>query len=856
MPPQSEEAELAVLGSILIDNEAMLAVSDFLKPDHFYFPNHSLIYETMLYLYENRSAIDIVTVAERLKEAKKLTKVGGKTYLAKLANEVPTSANVESYGQIIKSLSAKRELITAAAKISESAFSATVGSNQLLDMAEQEIFALTERHIRNKPISIREVLTSSFDRLDELQKMGDGLRGIPSGFKSLDDTLAGMQNSNLIVLASRPGVGKTAFALNIARYVAVEKNLPVCIFSLEMSKEELVDRLLVRQGLIDSWKLKTGRLSDTDFAALSEAMGVLAEAPLFIDDTPGLTVTEVRTKARRLQVERDIKLIIVDYLQLMHGQTKDNRVQEVSEISQGLKNLARELKIPVLAAAQLSRAMEARGGRPRLSDLRESGCLTGETLITLTNGKQSKIEDLVGKKNVKVLALEKNLQIVPVDVGKIFYSGKKQVFELLLKSGRKIKASANHPFRKLEGWQRLDELKLGDRVAVPRIIRIDGKKPVNRNKLILLAHLIGDGCYLEKQPLHYTNSDRGLLDIVEKVATAEFAVRPRRVKQQNWFHLYLPAVEKLARGKRNPIVKWLDEELHIFDQRSGEKIIPEFVFGLDKKALRLFLSHLWATDGCIWINGEKSKGPVVKIYYASKSKEMIYQIYHLLLRLGIVSKINFSKKGDYDETWQVHIQGKINQELFLSKVGCVGRKVEKVKTALSVLGKIESNPNNDVIPKEVWQLIEYERKKRGWSSREFHKKMGWAYSGTQRHGNGVGRDRLTRIGKVFGGGELVDLSRSDVFWDEVKEIKSLGLKKVYDMTVPRVNNFVANDIVVHNSIEQDADVVMFLHRPEDENRESVSCSIAKHRNGPVGEFNLYFNGKQISFFDMDTKREE
>jgi len=856
MPPQSEEAELAVLGSILIDNEAMLIVSDFLKPDHFYFPNHRLIYEAMAYLYENRSAIDIVTVAERLKESKKLTKVGGKAYLSKLANEVPTSANVESYGQIIKSLSAKRELITAAAKISESAFSATVGSNQLLDMAEQEIFALTERHIKNKPISIREVLTSSFDRLDELQKMGDGLRGIPSGFKNLDDTLAGMQNSNLIVLAARPGVGKTAFALNIARYVAVEKNLPVCIFSLEMSKEELVDRLLVRQGLIDSWKLKTGRLSDTDFAALSEAMGVLAEAPLFIDDTPGLTVTEVRTKARRLQVERDIKLIIVDYLQLMHGHVKDNRVQEVSEISQGLKNLARELKVPVLAAAQLSRAMEARGGKPRLSDLRESGCLTGETLITLTNGKQVKIEDLVGKKNVKVLALEKNLQIVPVDVSKIFYSGKKQVFELLLKSGRKIKASANHPFRKLEGWQRLDELKLGDRVAVPRIIRIDGKKVVNRNKLILLAHLIGDGCYLEKQPLHYTNSDKSLLDIVEKVAMAEFAVRPRRVKQQSWFHLYLSAVEKLARGKRNPIVKWLDEELHIFNQRSGEKIIPEFVFELNKKALSLFLSHLWATDGCIWINGKKDKGPVVKIYYASKSKKLIYQIYHLLLRLGIVSKISFSKKDDYDKTWQVHIQGKINQEFFLSKVGCVGRKVEKVKMAMSVLRKIESNPNNDVVPKEVWRLIEDERKKRGWSSREFHKKMGWAYSGTQRHGNGVGRDRLTRIGEVFGGGKLIDLSRSDVFWDEVREVKGLGLKKVYDMTVPRVNNFVANDIVVHNSIEQDADVVMFLHRPEDENRENVSCTIAKHRNGPVGEFSLYFNGKQISFFDMDTKREK
>lgn len=383
IPPQSEEAELAVLGSILIDNDAMLSVSEFLRPEHFYFPAHKSIYEVMKFLYENRSAIDIVTVSERLKEVKKLKKIGSKAYLAKLANEVPTSANVESYGQIIKSLSAKRELITVAARISESAFSASLASNELLDMAEQEIFSLTERHIKNKPISIREILTSSFDRLDELQKMGDGLRGVPSGFKSLDNVLAGMQDSNLIILAARPGVGKTAFALNIARFVAVEKNLPVCVFSLEMSKEELVDRLLVRQGLIDSWKLKTGRLSETDFSALSEAMGILAEAPLYIDDTPGLTVTELRTKARRLQVEKDIKLIVVDYLQLMHGRSKDNRVQEVSEISQGLKNLARELKIPVLAAAQLSRAMEARGGSPRLSDLRESGSIEQDADVVM-----------------------------------------------------------------------------------------------------------------------------------------------------------------------------------------------------------------------------------------------------------------------------------------------------------------------------------------------------------------------------------------------------------------------------------------------------------------------------------------
>lgn len=383
IPPSSEQAEISVLGSILIDNDGIVEVSDFLKPEHFHNENYEQIYRSMIDLYEKREPIDIVTVSERLKELKLLKRVGGKTFLARLANEVPTSANVESYGRIIKSLSAKRELISAAARISERAFDDGLQSEELLDYAEQEIYSLSQKHLKSVPSSLREVLTASFDRLDELQKLGSGLRGIATGFKSLDGMLAGMQDSNLIILAARPGVGKTAFVLNIARHVAVEEKKPVCIFSLEMSKEELVDRLLVRQGLIDAWKLKTGQLSEDDFASLSEAMGVLAEAPLYIDDTPGLTVTELRTKARRLQSDKGIKFIIVDYLQLMHGTTRDNRVQEVSEISQGLKNLARELKVPIIAAAQLSRAMEARGGKPRLSDLRESGSIEQDADVVL-----------------------------------------------------------------------------------------------------------------------------------------------------------------------------------------------------------------------------------------------------------------------------------------------------------------------------------------------------------------------------------------------------------------------------------------------------------------------------------------
>jgi len=420
--PSSAEAEVCVLGAILIDNDSILSVTDFLRAEHFYDTNNAKVFEAMLVLFENRSPIDIITVAEKLKEMKELKKVGGKAFLAKLANEVPTAANVASYGKIIKSLSAKRELISVAGRITEKAFDEGLPADQLLDMAEQEVFSLSQRHVKNAPSSLKDVLTESFDRLDELQKLGSGLRGVPTGFVSLDRMLAGMQNSNLLILAARPGVGKTAFALNMARHAAVEEKLPTAIFSLEMSKEELVDRLLVRQGLIDAWKLKTGQLSDDDFASLSEAMGILAEAPLYIDDTPGMTVTELRTKARRLQLDKGIKLIIVDYLQLMHGNTRDNRVQEVSEISQGLKNLARELKIPVLAAAQLSRAMEARGGRPRLSDLRESGSIEQDAdVVMFLHREDEEVREMV------TLSIEKHRN-GPTGQMNLYFNGKQVSF--------------------------------------------------------------------------------------------------------------------------------------------------------------------------------------------------------------------------------------------------------------------------------------------------------------------------------------------------------------------------------------------------------------------------------------------
>src|SRR5258706_2492282 len=373
VPPHSQEAEESVLGAMLLDKDAVIAVAEFLHAEDFYDERLREIYQACLDLYEDREPIDVLTVTERLKKRKLLKMVGSSSFLRDFANKVPTAAHVEHYGRIVKDTATKRSLMSAATRLVDISFDEGLKASEVLDKAEGEIFALSQKNLGKAFISVKDTLAESFDRLDELHKQGEGMRGVATGFPDIDDALAGMQKSNLLILAARPSVGKASLALNIAENVAVKNKRPVGFFSLEMSREELVDRLLIAQADIDAWKLKTGKLSEDDFTKLSNAMGELAEAPLFIDDTPALSILEMRTKARRLQVEHGLDLLIIDYLQLARSRNLENRVQEVSEISQGLKNLARELKIPVFALSQLSRAVETRGGnKPQLSDLRDS----------------------------------------------------------------------------------------------------------------------------------------------------------------------------------------------------------------------------------------------------------------------------------------------------------------------------------------------------------------------------------------------------------------------------------------------------------------------------------------------------
>lgn len=382
--PHNDEAEQCVLGAILIDKDAIIPVSEVLKPADFYNDVNGVIYETMLNLYDNRKPIDLLTLTAELKKTKQLKNVES-SYLNDLVEKVPTAANVSHYAQIVKEAATKRNLIIAGTDIATLGYAEDVEVKEILDKAESSIFSISQGHIKGGFIPIKQTLTESFDRIDNLLKNGSGLRGVRTGLHDLDNLLSGMGRSNLIILAARPGQGKTALVLNISQHVAVKEKLGVGVFSLEMSKEELVDRLLVSQSDVDAWKLKTGKLSEDDFSKLSNAMGELADAPIFIDDTPGISLMEIRSKARRLQMEHNLGLIVVDYLQLVDpGRKVESRVQEVSLISKSLKNLARELNVPVLSASQLSRAVEHRDEKkPQLSDLRESGSIEQDADVVM-----------------------------------------------------------------------------------------------------------------------------------------------------------------------------------------------------------------------------------------------------------------------------------------------------------------------------------------------------------------------------------------------------------------------------------------------------------------------------------------
>lgn len=844
VPPHSVEAEESVLGAMLLSEASISDVLERVRPDDFYKPAHRKIFEAVVSLFGRGEAIDTVTVAEELRRTGKLEEVGGKPHLFHLVNSVPAASNAFYYARIVEETALLRRLIEATQQAAAMAFDSGDDVGEIVDSIEHLILSVAEKRLNDNFSHIRDLLHEQLERVEALQEKGASITGVPTGFLDLDNLTSGLQESNLIIVAARPSFGKTSLALNIAQQAATDYNIPVAIFSLEMSRQELVQRLVCAEALVDVHKLRRGNLNDQDWSRLATAVGRLADAPLYIDDTESVTVLEIRAKARRLKQRHGLGLVIIDYLQLMSAPRRsENRQQEISEVSRSLKILARELKVPVIAVSQLSRAVEARQDkRPMLADLRE--CVTGDTLVCLADGRRVPIEDLVGT-TPRVMSMSRDGKIVVATSDKVWRVGRRPVFKVELASGRTIRATGKHQLYSASGWERIDDLRPGDRVALARSIP-EPNQTVRWPDLrvALLGQLIGDGSYLKGQPMRYATNSEANSAIVRQAAETEFGARVTRYAGRRSWHQLLIS----GNGNRwHPagVNAWL-RELGIFGQRSHEKRVPEAAFQLPNDQIALLLKHLWATDGSICVRKEGQRGSH-KVYYATNSHGLAADVAALLLRLGIVSRTQVTRKLGYKPSYHVCVSGSTAQARFLEKVGAFGPRRPGATVLATKLVSIVPNTNVDTVPTEILPVVRRALRDGGWSPERIAAERGLPTPSSLPSRFAPSRALLLEYAELLNDDGLREVATSDIFWDRVTRIEPDGEADVFDLTVPGPASWVTDGIISHNSgaLEQDADIVVFIYRdevynPDSTDKGTAEILVAKHRNGPVGRLKLTF----------------
>jgi len=860
VPPHDLHAEQAVLASVLLNNDLINGVMEVLRPGDFYQGAHRILYEAMVDLYDRGRPIDQLTLTAVLKDRNAEQQVGGLPYLSEIVTSVPISDNVVHYARIVKEKSILRKTISAAQEISAAAFQGVVDIDLFLDRTEQTIFAIAEEKIRPSYYAMGEMAREAMKEIEEAYERKERITGVASGFRDLDQVTAGFQRSNMIVVAARPGMGKTSLCLNVAVNAATRQKLPVAIFSLEMSRQELAMRMICSEARVNFQRLRTGHLAQEEVNRLVAAVGKLSEAPIYTDDSGTLSAMELRAKARRLKKERGIGMIIVDYLQLMHGsntrQNSENRVQEVSEISRSMKSLAKELNIPVVAVSQLSRGVESRNDkRPQMADLRE--CVTGNTLVLTTDGGRVPIRDLVGKQ-ADVWAMSPEGRIVPAKSDCVWSVGEKPVMRVVLASGRTIRATREHLLYGPGVWTRVGDLKPGDRLAIARTVP-EPERPVvwPEEQIALLGHLVGDGSYLVNQPMRYTTASEENSRAVSEAAQGVFGVTVKRYAGRGKWHQLLLT----GNGNRwHPagVNRWL-RDLGIFGQRSHDKRLPHEVFRFGNAQVGLLLRHLWATDGCISCRSVGSKGSD-RVYFSTASEGLARDVAALLLRLGIVARIRTVLKTGYRPVFTVDVSGTEQQARFLDVVGAFGPRVAPAQRLRAELETLIPNTNIDTIPVEVFAQVKAAMQERGISQRTMAAMRGTSYGGNSHFAFAPSREVVAGYAAILEDDALRLWAENDLFWDRVVEVSPDGSEEVFDLTVPGPSSWLADGIVSHNSgaIEQDSDLILFVYREEmyakektpQEAKGVAEIIIGKNRSGPMRDVKLAFLSQFTRFEDL------
>ena len=856
-----------MLGALILEPSTYLSAADIIDKPDFFIVRHGYIWEAFSRLDSRSEPADYITIVQELRDMGQLEEIGGEGYITQLVNNVPTSMHAEVYAELILRTSKRRQYLQAADNIRSLALNSDISIDIVAEKAEK---ALVEVGALSDSQGLTDLASGVSKEYDKLEQIRDGkvVFGIPMGFRALDIMLGGLNKSDLLIFAGRPGMGKTSWMLTVALNVA-RKGARVAIFTMEMGVEQIIRRFLSIESSVTIQQMRTGNTTDAEWHRLTQGIGRLYNLPIYIDDTPGITPAAIRSKCRKMQYEVGVDLVIIDYMQLMESDNnyRDNRVQQISYISRALKNLARELKCTVLSAAQLNRNVEQRGNkRPMLADLRESGCLSGDTQIYLPDkGYSVPIKSLVGKTGFNVLSMDtETYKLENGTVTNAFTTGMKPVYKMVTALGRTIRATGNHKFLTINGWKRLDELEIDGHIAIPRILPdIHSDDRMKDSELALMAHLIGDGCTLPRHSIQYTTGKHDLAKIVSDLATEVFGdlLSPRieKANGHNWYNVYLASTKRLSRKTRSPISTWL-EGYGIWGLRSYEKHIPENVFGQSNEKVALFLSHLWATDGCVNLSkAGKRYRPI--IFYSTSSPRLARDVRCLLLRLGMNGRLRVVSQGDKGrDQYHVILTGHGDLSLFADVIDTIGKKqsldMESVKTYLD---RTTSNTNRDIIPHDIWRkYVVPSMQRNGVTSRDM--KDGKFYLGTTFYKQNVSRDRARRLSETVGSTAIRNLANSDIYWDKISSIGFDGEEPVYDLTVDTYHNFCAGLIMAHNSIEQDADAVMFLYRDEVYHPESTDkpnigeVIVSKHRHGNTGTVELLFDAPTMTFRDAEFKK--
>jgi replicative DNA helicase len=852
LPPHSVEAEQSVLGGLMLDSAAWDQVADRVLAEDFYRNDHRLIFEAVAGLIERNQPCDAVTLSGHLESQGVLDQVGGLAYLGSLARDTPTAANIRAYADIVRERSVLRQLITAGNEIVTSALEPEGReAREIVDEAERAVFEIAERGSRGKVgfRTVKSILPDVVNRIDEMYNSEGKLTGISTGFKVLDEMTSGLNAGDLIIVAGRPSMGKTTLAVNIAENAALGSGKSAAIFSMEMSAESLTLRMISSLGRINQSHLRSGRLSEDDWPRIDSAMTQLGAAKIYVAETPDLTPTDVRARARRLKRERGLDLIVVDYLQLMQvAGNKENRATEISEISRSLKALAKELKIPIIALSQLNRGVEQRENKkPVMSDLRE--CVTGETPVMLADGRRVPIRELVGQ-TPEVWAMNADQKIIKAQSDLVWSKGVRQVFRVALASGRTLRATGNHRVFTGEGWKTVGEMGPGSRVAVARHFpSVTNPVVWSDAEISLLGHLVGDGSYIKNQPLRYTTSSEANSQLVTECVLALSGTVKRRAGRGNWHQLLI--ANNGNRWHAAGVGGWL-KGLGIYNQRSHQKHLPSAVFQLSDAQIGLLLKHLWATDGCIHVRPAGRRGSP-SVYFCTCSEQLIRDVAALLLRLGIVGRVNQVKQGSGRPLWSVYVSGSEQQALFLARVGAFGPREAPAKVLAAKLAVTRSNPNVDTLPQELYAQLRSSMSAQGLTWREIGPMRGTIYS-SNKFRYSPSRATFNSYVDLLDNDALRIWSNSDLFWDRVVAVGLEGEEEVFDMTVPGPASWLADGIVSHNSgaIEQDSDLILLIYREDfyDKNttRKGIAdIIVAKQRNGPTGDFQLTFLGEYTKF---------